>query len=101
MKGRIMGKIWKGFVAAAMLALVSAGCQNKMYDENVALHRENRELQEKLDEANRNQAVAQQPQQAPAQQPIVQTKPQEAPPPVNNVAQAAKQPDVGGLESTS
>jgi flagellar motor protein MotB len=30
--------------------LVSSGCQNKLHDENLALHRQNRELQERLNE---------------------------------------------------
>ena len=38
-----------GFILVAGLSLVSAmGCQNKVHDENLQLHQQNRELQSQL-----------------------------------------------------
>lgn len=37
--------------AAGASMAVGAGCQNKLHDENLALHRQNRELQERLNES--------------------------------------------------
>ena len=37
---------------AAVLLVAGVGCESAMYDENVALHKQNRELQDKLDGAN-------------------------------------------------
>jgi chemotaxis protein MotB len=48
-----MGFARMGIVSGLFCALaLGAGCQNKVHDENVALHRQNRELQAKLSEAN-------------------------------------------------
>lgn len=38
-------------LALVGLSVLSTGCQNKLHDENVALHRQNRELQGRLNEA--------------------------------------------------
>lgn len=38
-------------VAAAAALVACSGCQNKLHDENVALHQQNRELQERLNDA--------------------------------------------------
>ena len=40
-----------GIVSGLFCIALAAGCQNKVHDENVALHRQNRELQAKLSEA--------------------------------------------------
>jgi flagellar motor protein MotB len=37
---------------AAVLLVAGVGCESQMHEENVALHRQNRELQDKLDSAN-------------------------------------------------
>ncbi len=50
-------RMWQSVVGIALLSAVGAGCQNKMYSENQDLHQQNRELQQQLDEARRQQAV--------------------------------------------
>ena len=42
-------------IVLGLVAFVGAGCQNKLYDENVALHNQNRELQQKLTESEMKQ----------------------------------------------
>ena len=44
--------IHRHLLAVAALSLVAVGCESPMHEENVALHRQNRELQDKLDAAN-------------------------------------------------
>jgi chemotaxis protein MotB len=39
-------------IVLGLIAFVVGGCQNKIYDENVALHNQNRELQQKLSESD-------------------------------------------------
>ena len=53
-------------LAAASSALFSLGCQNKMYKENVDLHRENRELRDAL--ADRDSRLGNSPDPASVQQ---------------------------------
>jgi chemotaxis protein MotB len=50
----------RGF-AGLLLALAGAGCQNKLHDENIALHRQNRELQAQLNDAQMRLQQAPQP----------------------------------------
>ena len=70
-----MARVWTGmFAGLALVAVV--GCQNKVYDENQALRKQNQELQTQLD-ANRSH-----PESAPP--PIVH---QEPPPQSPTVAQ--------------
>ena len=40
-----------GFALLGLISLLAVGCQNKMHDENVKLHRQNRELQDQLSSA--------------------------------------------------
>lgn len=42
-----MKRSWMGMLA--LTSLVAVGCQNKLHDDNLALHRENRELRERYD----------------------------------------------------
>jgi outer membrane protein OmpA-like peptidoglycan-associated protein len=97
-----MARAWIGAWAVGM-AILSAGCQNKMYDENKALRQQNQELQAQLD----SRSSASQPQvvqpQPPPQQPLVAQTPQSAPvdqtaPPVRTAAQ--HKPYLGDLETT-
>ncbi len=39
---------WKKLIGLALLGLVSAGCQNAMHDDNLKLHAQNRELQNRV-----------------------------------------------------
>ena len=39
-------------ILTILLGCVAGGCKNAMYDENVALHRQNQELQQQLDSTN-------------------------------------------------
>ena len=39
------------FLLLGLVSLLTVGCQNKMHDENVKLHRQNRELQDQLSSA--------------------------------------------------
>jgi chemotaxis protein MotB len=55
-------------VAIALLVLSAAGCQNKMYDENLALHRQNQELQDQLTAANEKLKTAPDPSQLSSMQ---------------------------------
>jgi outer membrane protein OmpA-like peptidoglycan-associated protein len=84
-----------------LLAGLSAGCQNKIYDQNKELVDENRALRDQNDAMRRQQAQAQapMPQQLPTQAP-----PSAAPPPVTPVVQQSASPksveQIGGLETT-
>lgn len=51
-----MNRTRMGLVGAAMISLVAVGCQNKMHDENLALHKQNQELQQQNDQLRGNQA---------------------------------------------
>jgi flagellar motor protein MotB len=58
-----------GSLVAATLSLVSAlGCQNKVHDENLALHQQNRELQAQLSEKDERLKAAPDPAQLAAMQ---------------------------------
>lgn len=59
--------IVRGALLGAM-ALAGMGCQNKVYDENVALHRQNRELQAQLTEAQDKLKAAPDPSQLSSMQ---------------------------------
>ena len=41
-----------GLISILGLVFAAAGCQNKLHDENLALHRQNRELQNQLNDTN-------------------------------------------------
>jgi outer membrane protein OmpA-like peptidoglycan-associated protein len=97
-----MARAWTGVWMAVAIAILSAGCQNKMYDENKALRQQNQELQAQLDSHTSvpppQQQVVQTP---PPQQAVVQ--PQNAPtdqtaPPAKTAAQPKT--DLGNLETT-
>ena len=96
-----MARAWFGAWTVVGIAILSAGCQNKMYDENKALRQQNQELQAQLD--SRNSAPPPQPQVVqppPPQQQAVAMQPQSAPidqnsPPVKTAAA----PDLGNLET--
>jgi outer membrane protein OmpA-like peptidoglycan-associated protein len=81
---------------------LSAGCQNKLYDQNKELVDENRALRDQNDSLRRQQAQAQ-AQPAPQQQLPVQPA-QTAPPPASPVVQQTSVPrpveQIGGLETT-
>lgn len=89
----------RGLALGLLLAGLSAGCQNKLYDQNKELVDENRALRDQNDALRHQQAQAQAPapqQQAQASpvaqqpaQPVVQQTP--APKPVEQI---------GGLETT-
>ncbi len=46
-----MNRSRTGLALLGFVSLIGIGCQNKMHDENVALHRQNRELQNQLTES--------------------------------------------------
>jgi flagellar motor protein MotB len=54
-----------GFTLLALVPFVSlsTGCQSKLYDENVALHQQNRELQQRLTESDTRLRSAPDPNQ--------------------------------------
>jgi flagellar motor protein MotB len=61
-------------IAAAVLALGAMGCQNKVHDENVALHRQNRELQAQLTDSQNKLRTAPDPAQLQAMQQEIQAR---------------------------
>jgi len=97
-----MARAWTGVWTAVGIAILAAGCQNKMYDENKALRQQNQELQAQLDSRSSAPPPQQQVVQTPPpQQAVVQ--PQSAPadqtaPPVKTAVQP--KPDLGNLETT-
>ena len=97
-----MRRAYLGLVSA-FVCLAGIGCQNKLYDENTALRNQNLELQQQLDDAHRQSAVAQTPV-TPAP-PVVQASGQPikeievAPPPEPVERKAPSKPDLGPLES--
>lgn len=52
-----------GLTLLALVSLVGFGCQNKLHDENIALHRQNRELQTQLTESQDRVRTAPDPNQ--------------------------------------
>ena len=53
----------RNVMMAATLLAACVGCESAMYDENVALHKQNRELQDKLDSSNAQLRLAPDPSQ--------------------------------------
>src|SRR5690348_1226589 len=100
-----MARVWTGMLAVVALSMAAAGCQNKVYDENQALRRQNQELQSQLD-TNHSRPEPEQPVvvQAPQQAPVVAQAPQapeatETPIERPQRVRRAK-PDLGDLEVT-
>ena len=95
------GFVRRGLALGLLLAGLSAGCQNKLYDQNKELVDENRALRDQNDALRHGQAQAQAP--APQQQQPVQAAPA-TPPPVSPVVQQKQAPksveQIGGLETT-
>lgn len=52
-----------GVLLGGLVLVLAAGCQNKLADENVALHRQNRELQERLSTTDAQLQQAPRPEQ--------------------------------------
>jgi outer membrane protein OmpA-like peptidoglycan-associated protein len=96
----MMGWANKGLAMGLLLAGLSAGCQNKLYDQNKELVDENRALRDQNDALRHQQA---QPQPAPQAQLPQQPAPA-APIPATTVAQQSTAPkqveQIGGLETT-
>jgi len=63
MKGVGMHRSWAIALVVTLLGLSSVGCQSKLYDENVALHKQNRELQDKLNDSQNRLQQAPDPAQ--------------------------------------
>ncbi|CAN5678975.1 hypothetical protein BH09PLA1_BH09PLA1_22340 [soil metagenome] len=57
-----------GSIVVLVLASLAGGCQNKLYDENLALHNQNRELQQKLTESDMRLRSAPDPSQMASMQ---------------------------------
>ena len=95
-----MGRAWwNGILVAVASAVLSAGCQNKVYDENVKLREENRALRDQND-ALKNQPQSQAPannQFAQNPQPPVQTQP--APSNPQPPIEQTPTEQIGGLET--
>jgi outer membrane protein OmpA-like peptidoglycan-associated protein len=98
-KGRTVG-----LVAALLLAaLAGGGCANRMHDENVQLHHQNRELQAELDArrargaSDEESMVEAPPAPAPAPQPVA-TQPvvTQTPPPINVAGTETTEDPVAG-----
>ncbi|HZL36795.1 MAG TPA: OmpA family protein [Tepidisphaeraceae bacterium] len=98
-----MNGSWKVLAVAAMMSLAGVGCQSKMYQENQALARQNKELQQKLDDSSHEAALP--PQQtpigsnltAPTQTPV-KPEPVVSTTPTNPDASQAPKPDLGKLD---
>ena len=93
-----MGWAKCGLITGLFLAALSAGCQNKLYDENKALYDENKALRDQNDRLKQQQAMA---QQAPPLA-VVQAPP--PPPPMPDPTPAPAPPpkpveQIGGLET--
>lgn len=67
-----MKRAWTGLLAVLSLAVV--GCQNKVHDENLALHRENRELRAQLEGVQSEVAARPDPSQLAAVQSQLQAR---------------------------
>ena len=92
-----MGFMKMGLSAAMLLSMVSAGCQNKLYDENKKLYDENKALRAQNDQMRvQPQPVVQQPVQQSPPVPVITTpatQPLVTAPPANPPEQ------IGGLET--
>ena len=91
-----MGRLKSGLGACAFLALLVAGCQNPVAEENRKLHSQNVELQTQLDDAHRRQT--QTPPPAPA--PVVVTQAPVAPPAPAPATAPSGPADLGSLQVT-
>jgi len=94
-----------GFCCLAALVLVGAagaGCANRMHDENLSLHEQNRELQARLDAENARGAGPETTAAAQAAQPMTPA-PQTAPPATQQIARPSAPvtpPQIEGTETT-
>lgn len=86
-----------GCAGALLLALGTLGCQNKVHDENVQLHRQNRELQEKLNEADSKLRTAPDPAQYSMLQQELAAKDQK----ISDLEQQLRQPAPGQASNAS
>lgn len=91
-------------LGASALSLGAIGCQNKVYDENVKLRDQNRELQARLDERQttpppRN-IIAEPVPPAPAPQPVVSIAPPPAALPPAPAPAPAPDNGLAGLDAT-
>lgn len=93
-----MGCMRMGLSAVVLLSMLSAGCQNKLYDENKKLYDENKALRAQNDQMRAQPQPVVQQTAPPPQQPVV-TNPGPATQP-QPVAQAPNPPEqIGGLET--
>ena len=94
-----MGLAKSGLGIGLLAAVLSAGCQNKLYDQNKALYDENKALRDQ-NESLRHQApqqpIAQQQPLVPAAPPPADTQPIVQTPPARQGAVE----QIGGLETT-
>ena len=97
-----MGWAKNGLAFGLLLAGLSMGCQNKMYEQNKELMDENRALRDQNEAMRRQQAQAQPP--PTVQQPIVAQQPAAPPPAQNPAPPPPSNPkpveQIGGLETT-
>ncbi|HWE02668.1 MAG TPA: OmpA family protein [Tepidisphaeraceae bacterium] len=98
-----MSIVIRGLLVSAVLSVAGLGCQNKMYTENQDLRQQNLELQQQLDEANRQKMAHATPPPIPA--PVQAAAPatpvfEPAPAPVAPAPAPAPRPDFGNLEVT-
>ncbi len=63
-----MLRSWMVMSVVSLMGLTSVGCQNKLHDENMDLHRQNRELQAKLTDAENRLRQAPDPGQLQSMQ---------------------------------
>jgi len=105
-----MTVVLRTLLFTAGLAAVGAGCQNAMYDENVALHQQNRELQSTLDARNAQLRAAPDPAQLQAMQGEVldrdrkiadlQSQLRQPTPASANTNTPASDPGIAGIETS-
>src|SRR6476646_2333951 len=95
-------------IGFGLLAGVGVGCQNKVYDDNVRLREQNRELQARVDERNAAQASTPVTTLAPAEP--VRQQPQPTPQYTRNdppasvpipAAPASPEPSLGNIEGAT
>lgn len=109
MKGVIVRSIFRVVAVGVLLSFGALGCQNKVFDENQSYRAQNLELQQRLDEANRQRAAQAALLATPAPAPVIPVSAQSpraiesTAPPIPEVVKPAAQPkpDLGGMEVTN
>ncbi|HZK81516.1 MAG TPA: OmpA family protein [Humisphaera sp.] len=99
-----MRNVIRGLILSGLLGVAGLGCQSSLYSENKDLRTQNLELQQQLDEANRQKMAHATPPPVstpvPAAAPTPPVVVEQAPVPTPPAPTPSARPDLGNLEVT-